>query len=206
MGAAVFPPCYLLGPNYGGGDEDNGNFFQKIPCMYCYTHCPQPCSRPPLTHPSAGDSQASLGQSLVGSLLLSPGSWWTQGSVCALQESISQSCVSSGSSVVGLMATFSKRALPYPSLLHPEPLPLRQSTVDQYLHRRHSNTVLSQSLCGLWVLVCTRFVWVLWPLWREWGLILKENLPLLLSCWGFPFALGHGVSPHSHSSEVQPPL
>ena len=146
MGAAVFPPCYLLGPNYGGGDEDNGDLFQKIPCMYCYTHCPQPCSRPPPTHPSAGDSQASLGQSLVGSPLLSPGSWWTQGSVCALQESISQSCVSSGSSVVGLMATSSKRALPYSSLLHPEPLSLWQSTADPYLHRRHSNTVLSQPL------------------------------------------------------------
>ena len=37
-----------------------------------------------------GHSQASLGQSLVGSLLLSPRSWCTQGSVCALQESISQ--------------------------------------------------------------------------------------------------------------------
>ena len=34
-------------------------------------------------------SQASLGQSLVGSLLLSPGSWYTQGSVCALQQSVS---------------------------------------------------------------------------------------------------------------------
>ena len=37
---------------------------------------------PPLEMP--GHSQASLGQSLVGSLLLSPGSWCTQGSVCAL--------------------------------------------------------------------------------------------------------------------------
>ena len=66
---------YLLGPNYGGGNEDNGNLFQKIPCMYCYTHCPQPCSRPSLTHPSTGDSQVSLGQSLVGhcSFLLGPG-------------------------------------------------------------------------------------------------------------------------------------
>ena len=36
-----------------------------------------------------GHSQGSLGQSLVGSLLLSPGSWCTQGSVCALQESVS---------------------------------------------------------------------------------------------------------------------
>ena len=36
-----------------------------------------------------GHSQASLGQSLVGTLLLSPGSWCTQGFVCALQQSIS---------------------------------------------------------------------------------------------------------------------
>ena len=34
-------------------------------------------------------SQASLGQSLVGSLLLSSGSWCTQGFVCILQESVS---------------------------------------------------------------------------------------------------------------------
>ena len=33
-------------------------------------------------------SQASLTQSSVGSLLLSPGSWCTQGLVCALQESV----------------------------------------------------------------------------------------------------------------------
>ena len=50
--------------------------------------------------------------------------------------------------------------MPYPSLLHPEPLPLRQSTADLYLHRRHSNTILVQSLWGLWVLVCT--VWTIW--------------------------------------------
>ena len=42
---------------------------------------------PPLETP--GHSQAGLGQSLVGSLLLSPGSWCTQGSVCDLQESVS---------------------------------------------------------------------------------------------------------------------
>ena len=36
-----------------------------------------------------GHSQTSLGQSLVGSLLLSPGSWCTQVFVCALQESVS---------------------------------------------------------------------------------------------------------------------
>ena len=36
-----------------------------------------------------GHSQASLGQSLVGSLLLFPGSWCAQGFICALQESAS---------------------------------------------------------------------------------------------------------------------
>ena len=67
--------------------------FKRIPCMYCYTHCPQPSSRPHWPMPlleTPGYSQASLGQSLVGSLLLSPGSWCTQGSVWALQESIFQ--------------------------------------------------------------------------------------------------------------------
>ena len=46
-------------------------------------HQPTPLPETP------GHSQASLGQSLVGSLLLSPGSWCAQGSVCALQESVS---------------------------------------------------------------------------------------------------------------------
>ena len=36
-----------------------------------------------------GHTWACLGQSPVGSLLLSPGSWCTQVSVCALQESVS---------------------------------------------------------------------------------------------------------------------
>ena len=50
------------------------------------------------------------------SFLLGPGA---QGSVCALQESISQSCVNSGSSMVGLMATSSKRAYAKPKSAAP---------------------------------------------------------------------------------------
>ena len=46
-------------------------------------HQPMP---PPET---PGHSRASLGPSLVGSLLLSPGSWCAQASECALQESVS---------------------------------------------------------------------------------------------------------------------
>ena len=68
---------------------------------------------------SPGHSQASLGQPLVGALLLSPGSWCTPGSVWAPQESISQSCVSLGHSMVGLMATSSKRAYVIPRAAAP---------------------------------------------------------------------------------------
>ena len=49
--------------------------------------------RPTSLPETPGHSQPSLGQSLEGSLILSPVSWCTQGSVCALQESISQSWV-----------------------------------------------------------------------------------------------------------------
>ena len=53
------------------------------------------------------------------------------------------------------MATSSKRAYAIPRSAAPEPLPLRQSTADLHLH---PNTVLAQSLWGLWVLVLTRCV------------------------------------------------
>ena len=69
-----------------------------------------------------------------------------------------QSCVSSGGSLVGLMATSSKRAYAIPRSTASRALPLQQSTADLYLCRRHSNTILAQSPWGLWVLVSTRFV------------------------------------------------
>ena len=58
----------------------------------CIATFSAPKPTPLLTQASAGDSwtlTASLGQSLVGSLLLSPGSRCAQGFVCALQESAS---------------------------------------------------------------------------------------------------------------------
>ena len=33
-------------PNYGGGNEENGDLLQKVPWMHCHSQCPQPCSRP----------------------------------------------------------------------------------------------------------------------------------------------------------------
>ena len=152
-------------------------------------HQPMP---PPETR---GHSWASLGQSLVGSLLLSPGSWCAQGSVCALQESISPVLCKFWQALWwGYWPPPPRGLMPYPSLLYPEPVPLRQATADPYFHRRHSNTVLSQSL---WVSGSWSTEGLFEPsecLWWEWGLILNANSPLLPSCCSFFFALGCVVS------------
>ena len=86
-----------------------------------HAHSMPPTSRPPPAHASSGDSghsRASPGQSHVGSLLLSSGSWCTR-FCCPLRESISQSCVSSCISMVGLMPTSSKRAYAIPKTAAP---------------------------------------------------------------------------------------
>ena len=75
--------------NCDGGNEDNVAHLQKVPWRHFYTQCPLPCSRPRLLPETPGHSQASLGQSVLGSLLSSPGSWCAQGFVCALQDSVS---------------------------------------------------------------------------------------------------------------------
>ena len=65
-----------LRPNYGGVNEENGDLLQKVPHMHCCTQCPQPWSRPPLTHASAGDSWTITGYSgSVSSGVTAPFSW-----------------------------------------------------------------------------------------------------------------------------------
>ena len=77
-------------------------------------HQPTPLLGTP-RHPETG-----LGPSPVLSLLLSPGSWCIS-FCCTLQDSIFQSCVSSGSSMMGLMASSSKRAYAITNSADPEP-------------------------------------------------------------------------------------
>ena len=107
-----------LRPNYVGGNENNGNLLQKGPGMHCCTQCPQSCSRPPSTHASTRDSWTLTGKS--GSV--------SYGAHCSFLLGASahkvlfvpskslfpQSWVSSGGSVVGLMATSSKSAYAIP--------------------------------------------------------------------------------------------
>ena len=118
MVGAVCPSLLFdLRQNYGGSNVDTGNLLQKSHAGTAILCAPKPAvghGQPMPPPETPGHSWASLSQSLVGSLLLSPGSWCTQGSVCACQEFLSQSCVSSCGSMVGLMATFSRRAYAIP--------------------------------------------------------------------------------------------
>ena len=109
--------------NDGRGNEDNGDLLQKVPCRPCYTQCPQPCSRPPLTHASARDSltlTVKSGSVSCGSLLLSPGSWYAQGSVCALQESVSPVLCKFWWLYDGVYGDILQEDVTYPGLLHRE--------------------------------------------------------------------------------------
>ena len=160
---------------------------------------------PPLETP--GYSLASLGQFLVGSLLLSPGSWCAQGSVWALKTRVYFPVLcKSGSSMVGLMATSSKMAYAIPrsaALRGPA------TAVGHYRAVPPEETLKQFWLClcgvsGSW---CTQGLFESSECsWWVWGLILNEISPLLPSCSGFSFALEHGVSPQSHSSATQPLL
>ena len=161
MGGAVFPPCYLtwvqsmvdvmkiwLPPLKGPMHA----LLHWVPLtLQQGTTNPRLCQRLLDTH---GQVWASL---LWGhcSFILGPG---THKILSVPSKSLfPRSCVSSGDSMVGLMVTASKSAYAIPSSAAP-----RAPTADPYLHRRHSNTLLAQSLWGLWVLVHTRFVWSLW--------------------------------------------
>ena len=162
--------------------------------------------QPPALLETSGHSWASLSQSLVGSLLLSPGSWCTQGCLCPPRVYFPVLCkfwqlsggINGNLLQEGLCHTqvcWTQSPCPCSS-----PLLTRTSTGD-------AQTQFCLSLCGVSGSLGPQGLFE--PsehLWQEWGLILNINSPLLLSCWGFSFALGRGVSPRSCSSTTQPLL
>ena len=135
--------------------------FRRSQGRHCCTLCPQPCCRPPPTHASAGDSWSHTGKSgSVSCGVTTPFSWVLVHKVLFVPSKslFPQSCVSSGGSMVGLMATSSKWVYAIPRHAAPRaPAPV-EATADPYLLRRHPTTILFQALWGLWVLVYTRFV------------------------------------------------
>ena len=114
-------PPYRPRPNYGRGNGSNGGLLQKDVCQHATASRTVVVSAP---DPAAGHcgptslpetprhSQASLAQSVVGSLLLSPRFWCAQGFVYALQVKVlvltlcyPVDCNRPGSSVHGILQT-----------------------------------------------------------------------------------------------------
>ena len=102
--------------------------------------------------------------------------------------------------MVGLMTTSSKRAYATPRSTvpgAPAPVLTCTSTGDTKAQLCLSPCGVSESWCAQGMFEPSE------RLWREWGLIPNVNSPLLPSCWGFSFAIGHGVFPHGCSSNVE---
>ena len=148
---------------------------------------------PPLETP--GHPWASLGQALVWSLLLSPWSWCAQGSVCALQESVSPALCKFWQLYGGVNGDLLQEGLCHIQVCCTQsPCPCR-SPLLIHTFAGDTQTQFCLSLCGVSGSWCAQGLFE--PsehLWWIWGLILNMISPLLPSCWGFSFALGRGVS------------
>ena len=156
-GQGCVPSMLLdLRQNYGGGNEDNGDLLQKVPCVHCCSQCPQPCIRPMPIHTSTGDSWTLMGMSgsvFCGVTAPFSGSWCTQDLVCALQESVSpvlckfwQFCgVSNGD-------------LLQQGLCHTQVYCTQSPCSSPLLTRTSTRDTRTQFWLSLWVLACTWFV------------------------------------------------
>ena len=123
---------------------------------------------------TSGHSQASLGQSLVGSLLLSPGSWCAQVSVCALQES--PVLCKFWKLCDGVNGTFLQEGLCHIQVCCTQSPCPRGSPLLTSTSTREAQTQFCLSLCGVSGSWCTQDLFE--PsecLWWEWGLILNAN-------------------------------
>ena len=82
MVVAVFPPHYLPGAKLSGGNEDNGDLLQKVPCTHCYTQCPptlQPATTDPRLHWRLLDTPGQVWVSVLWVTAPFFWSWCTQG-------------------------------------------------------------------------------------------------------------------------------
>ena len=149
---------------------------------------PDSCLRPGLL-----DTHRQVWVSLFGSLLFSPGFWWAQGSVCALQESVSPVLCNSDSSMVGLMETSFKGAYATPGSAVPRaPPPVTGYCCPRPPQKtpKHSKAGLAQSL---WVLlVHTKLCLSPLSILLHMRFDSKQNFASPAVLLGLSFVLGHG--------------
>ena len=117
-------------------------------------HC-----RPVPPPETPGHSWASLGQSLVGSLPLAPGSSCTQGILCALQESVSPVLCKFWQLHGGVNGDLLQEGLCHTQVRCTQsPCPCSSPLLTRTSAGDTQTQLWLQSQWGLWVLVLTRFV------------------------------------------------
>ena len=184
MGQAVFTPCCLTwGQTMGEVMKVMVTSFKRSHACMATLSAPNPAAghqqpMPLLEMP--GHSQTSLGQSLVGSLLLSPRSWCTRFCLCPPRVYFPDLCkfwqlyggVNGDLQDVLCHTQLCCTQSPCPC---GSPLLTRTSTGG-------AQTLFCLSLCGVPGSWCAQGLFE--PserLWQEWGLMLNTNLPLLPS-------------------------
>ena len=186
--------------NYGGGHEDNGDLLQKVPSMHCYTQCPQPCSRPLLTHTSTRDSWTLMGKSeSVSCGVPAPFSWvlvHTSFCLCPPRVCFPVLC-KFWWFYGGVNGNLFQEGFCHTQVCWIQsPCPCSSSLLT-HTSTGDTQTQFCLSLCGVSGSWCTQGLFdTSEHLWWVWGLILNVISPLLPSSWGFSFVLGPGVSPH----------
>ena len=148
----------------------------SVPNLVAGYHWPMPLLETP------GHSQASLGQSLVGSLFLSPGSWCTRLSLCPprVYFPIMCKCWQLHGGVNGELL---KEGLCHTQVCCTQSLCPCGSPLLTRTFPGDAQEQFCLSLCGVSVSWCTQGVLEPSELpWWDWGLILNMNLPLLPSC------------------------
>ena len=169
---------------------------------------PQSCSRPPWPTPlleTPGYSQARLGQSFVGSLILYPGSWCTRFCLCPpriyfpvlgkfwqLYGGVNGDLLQEGLCHTQVCCTQSP-------CTNGSPLLTCTSIGD-------AEAQFCLSLCGVPGSWCAQGLCELSePLWQEWGLILNANFPLyhFSEASPLPLDIGYLLSAGHRSSAMQ---
>ena len=141
-------PLIYQGPNYGGGNEVNGDLLQR---SHVLTATLSAC-RPPPTHASARDSWTLTGKSgSVSCGVTAPFSWvlvCTRFCLCPTRVCFPVLC-KFWQLYGGINGDLLKEDLFHTHVCCTQSLCPCQPTADPYLHRRHLNTLLSLSLCGV---------------------------------------------------------
>ena len=171
--------------------------------MHCYTPCPQPCSRPPPTYISTGNSWTLQGKSgSVSCGVTAPFSWvLVHTRFCLCPSRVYFPVLYKFWPLYGgVNSAFLQEGLCHTQVCCTQgPCP-RGSPLLTRTYTGDTQTQFCLSLCGVSGSWCTQGLFE--PsecLWWRWGVTLKANSPLLPSCWGFS-ALGRRVSPQSRSS------